>query len=77
MGLAKLLSLDLCPRLADLGDRKLFVPRGIEVPEVLLPVTERLTEAQRRNRSNEFRPVSNTVSYFFDKSSAVRFRSSL
>jgi TnpA family transposase len=42
MTMAKLLSLDLCPRLADLGDRKLFVPRGVEVPEVLLPVTERL-----------------------------------
>lgn len=43
MALAKLLGFDLCPRLADLGDRKLFVPRGIEVPDVLLPITERLT----------------------------------
>ena len=33
MALAKLLGFDLCPRLADLGDRKLFVPRGIEVPD--------------------------------------------
>src|SRR5208283_4291960 len=42
MAVAKQLSFDLCPRLADTGDRKLFVPRGIEVPDVLLPITERL-----------------------------------
>jgi TnpA family transposase len=42
MALAKLLGFDLCPRLADLNDRKLFVPRGIDVPDVLLPITERL-----------------------------------
>ena len=43
MALAKLLGFDLCPRLADLGDRKLFVPRSIEVPDVLLPISERVT----------------------------------
>jgi TnpA family transposase len=43
MALAKLLGFDLCPQLADLGDRKLYVPRGLEVPDVLLPITERLT----------------------------------
>jgi TnpA family transposase len=42
MTVAKLLGFDLCPRLADLGDRKLFVPRGIEVPDVLASITERL-----------------------------------
>ena len=42
MTIAKLLGLDLCPQLADLGDRKLFAPRGIEVPDVLAPITERL-----------------------------------
>jgi TnpA family transposase len=42
MAVAKLLGFDLCPRLADMGDRKLFVPRGVDVPEVLLPITERL-----------------------------------
>jgi len=43
MAIAKLHGLDLCPQLAALGDRKLFVPRGIEVPGVLAPITERLT----------------------------------
>jgi TnpA family transposase len=42
MTLAKLLGFDLCPQLADLGDRKLFVPRGIEVPTALVPITERV-----------------------------------
>ena len=42
MAAAKLVGFDLCPRLADMGDRKLFVPRGIDVPDVLVPVTERL-----------------------------------
>lgn len=42
MAAAKLVGLDLCPQLADMGDRKLFVPRGIDVPDVLLPITERL-----------------------------------
>lgn len=50
MALAKLLGFDLCPRLADLSDRKLFVPRGIDIPEALLPIAERLvlTKAARR-----------------------------
>jgi Tn3 transposase DDE domain len=43
MAMAKLLGFDLCPRLADLGDRKLFVPRGIEIPDALVLITERLT----------------------------------
>ena len=43
MTVAKLLGFDLCPRLADLGDRKLFIPRGIDVPDVLSPITERVT----------------------------------
>ena len=42
MAMAKLLGFDLCPRLADLGERKLFVPRGVEIPEALAPVAERL-----------------------------------
>jgi len=35
MAIAKLLGLDPGPRLADLSDRKLFVPRGIQAPTVL------------------------------------------
>src|SRR5574338_501155 len=41
MLLAKLLGFDLCPRLRDLKQRKLYVPAGFDVPENLLPVTVR------------------------------------
>ena len=37
MALAKLLGFDLCPRLAKLKRRKLYLPRGLDVPEVLWP----------------------------------------
>jgi TnpA family transposase len=37
MALAKLLGFDLCPRLAKLKRRKLYLPRGLDVPEVLRP----------------------------------------
>ncbi len=41
MALAKLLGFDLCPRLRDLSERKLFVPRGWTVPDSLDSVTLR------------------------------------
>lgn len=41
MAIAKLLGFDLCPRLRDLRERKLFVPRGWPVPETLERVTVR------------------------------------
>ena len=34
MALAKLVGFDLCPRLAKLKKRKLYLPRGLDVPEV-------------------------------------------
>jgi TnpA family transposase len=37
MALAKLVGFDLCPRLAKLKKRKLYLPRGLDVPEVLRP----------------------------------------
>ncbi len=40
IGLAKLLRLDLFPRIRDLDERKLLVPHGTEVPEILKPVTK-------------------------------------
>ena len=41
MAIAKLLGFDLCPRLRDLRERKLYVPRGWPVPETLEGVTVR------------------------------------
>jgi TnpA family transposase len=40
MGMAKLLGFDLCPRLARLAERRLFVPKGMQVPDVLADVVE-------------------------------------
>src|SRR3546814_10240419 len=36
----------LCPRLTDVGGRKLHLPRGIPVPARLEPMTERITVGQ-------------------------------
>lgn len=41
MAIAKLLGFDLCPRLRDLVERKLFLPRKLEVPEGLEQVVVR------------------------------------
>jgi TnpA family transposase len=38
MAVAKLLGFDLCPRLKDLAERRLYLPRGVEVPPALEPV---------------------------------------
>src|SRR3546814_15978584 len=46
MAIAKLLGFDLCPRLTDVGGRKLHLPRGIPVPARLEPMTERITVGQ-------------------------------
>jgi len=40
MAIAKLLGFDLCPRLKNLRERKLYVPAGISVPSVLEPVID-------------------------------------
>ena len=38
MALAKLVGFDLCPRLAGLKTRRLYLPRGLEVPHILRPI---------------------------------------
>ena len=40
MALARLLGFDLCPRLKDLKQRQLYVPRGMEVPAEIAAVCE-------------------------------------
>jgi TnpA family transposase len=46
MAVAKAVGLDLCPRLADLGERKLYLPRGFVVPEVLAPIARPCVSAR-------------------------------
>ncbi|NML17305.1 Tn3 family transposase [Azohydromonas caseinilytica] len=41
MAVAKLLGFDLCPRLKDLAERKLYLPRPFNIPEELDRITER------------------------------------
>jgi TnpA family transposase len=38
MVLAKLIGFDLCPRLAGIKDRKLYLPRGLDIPDRLRPI---------------------------------------
>ena len=38
MALAKLVGFDLCPHLAKLKKRKLYLPKGLEIPQVLRPI---------------------------------------
>jgi len=38
MTLAKLVGFDLCPRLARLKKRRLYLPKGLDVPQVLQPI---------------------------------------
>jgi TnpA family transposase len=51
MTLAKLMGFDLCPRLAHLTDRKLYVPRGFAVPAILKPIVKQ-TVSLAKVRSN-------------------------
>lgn len=43
MALAKLLGFDLCPRLAGLSRRKLYLPKGLTVPARLEPIVQRVS----------------------------------
>src|SRR6516164_5072630 len=38
MALAKLVGFDLCPRLAGLKKRRLYLPKGLNIPQVLQPI---------------------------------------
>jgi TnpA family transposase len=47
MGLARLLGLDLCPRLRELRQRRLFVPRGMKVPAEIASICEAQVDTQQ------------------------------
>lgn len=50
MAQAKILGFDLCPRLRNMRERRLYVPRGVEVPAVLEPVVERVVSFRAINK---------------------------
>jgi len=47
MTLAKLVGFDLCPRLARLKKRRLYLPKGLDVPEVLRPIVAETVSRRR------------------------------
>jgi TnpA family transposase len=47
MSLAKLTGFDLCPRLARLKKRRLYLPKGLEVPEILRPIVAETVSRRR------------------------------
>lgn len=49
MAFSKLLGFDLCPRLAHLRERRLFVPKDIAVPASLAPVVDRMASLNPLN----------------------------
>lgn len=61
IALAKLLRLDLLPRIRDLDERKLLVPYGTEVPEILLPVTRFISLKHVKKHYDELVRVAASV----------------
>lgn len=63
MAFAKGVGFDLCPRLRNISERKLFVPRGMEVPESLEPVIAREVsiKAIRRGWEEYLRAVASVL----------------
>ncbi len=47
LALSRLLGFDLCPRLKALSDRRLFLPRGSEVPESVRVIVLTRTDPKR------------------------------
>lgn len=50
MALARLLGFDLCPRLKALKQRRLYVPRGFDIPEALKPIAVANVDLERIHR---------------------------
>ena len=50
MTLAKLVGFDLCPRLARLKKRRLYLPKGLDVPEILRPIVAETVSRRRISR---------------------------
>jgi TnpA family transposase len=55
MALAKLVGFDLCPWLAGLKDRKLYLPRGVVIPARLQPIARETVS--RRAIAKEWEPL--------------------
>ena len=53
MALAKPVGFDLCPRLASLKKRRLYLPKGLDVPQILQPIVAETVSRRRIGRGWE------------------------
>ena len=72
MALAKAVGFDLCPRLANLKKRKLYLPRGIDVPAVLRPCVAETVSRRAVSRGWEgFLRLAASVKHSWDSAAAA------
>ena len=72
MALAKAVGFDLCPRLANLKKRKLYLPRGLDVPAVLQPcVAETVSRRTIARGWEEFLRLAASVKHGWDSAAAA------
>jgi TnpA family transposase len=72
MALAKAVGFDLCPRLANLKKRKLYLPRGIDVPAVLRPCVAETVSRRAVSRGWEgFLRLAGSVKHSWDSAAAA------
>jgi TnpA family transposase len=72
MGFAKTVGFDLCPRLARLKKRRLYLPRGLEVPQILRPVVAETVSRRAIGRGWEgLLRLGASVKHGWDSATAV------
>src|SRR3954451_18021938 len=75
MALAKVVGFDLCPRLANLKKRKLYLPRGLDVPTVLRPCVAETVSRRAVARGWEgFLRLAASVKHGWDSAAAALAR---
>lgn len=72
MAFAKIVGFDLCPRLAGLRRRRLYLPRGLEVPPILRPVVAETVSRRAIGRGWEgFLRLGASVKHGWDSATAA------
>jgi len=72
MALAKLVGFDLCPRLAGLKKRRLYLPKGLEIPQILQPIVAETVSRRAIGRGWEgLLRVSASVKHGWDSATAA------
>jgi TnpA family transposase len=72
MALAKLVGFDLCPRLAGLKKRRLYLPKGLEIPQILQPIVAETVSRRAIGRGWEgLLRLSASVKHGWDSATAA------